>query len=48
MTTHKGTWKNDYSEENWIAYVSAVKGFLELCHSDCVLLDIHLELLNCD
>ncbi len=48
MTTHKGTWKTDYSEENWIAYVSAVKGFLESCDSDCVLLDIHPELLNRD
>ena len=48
MTTHKGTWKTDYSEENWIAYVSAVKGFLESCHSDRVLLDIYSELLNLD
>jgi|GEM_PF-4101037 len=41
MTTHKGTWKNDYSEENWIAYVSVVKGFLESYPQASVLLDVY-------
>ena len=48
MTTHKGTWRNDYSEENRIAYISAVEGFLESYPQASVLLDVYPDLLNID